>query len=250
MAPVALAAVWAGAPWLALLVGLLAAGMAWEWARLSGRDGFGLAGGVMVLTAVAAVLVTALGFTVFAIVAALLGGAAAGAASRSGAPVWAMVGTWWIALPCVAFLWLAGEPQGRVTILWLLATVWASDSGAYAAGRALGGPRLAPRLSPNKTWAGVLGGMVAAGLAGWLAALVSDAAAAALVPAGLALGLAAQLGDLAESLAKRRFGVKDSSALIPGHGGLLDRLDGMLAAAAVLGALTVAAGSSPVAWPI
>jgi len=101
----------------------------------------------------------------------------------------------------------------------------------------------------NKTWSGFIGGILSAALVGWAAAGATGAATALLVPAGFALGLAAQLGDLAESLAKRRFGVKDSGSLIPGHGGLLDRLDGMLAAAALLGLLTLAAGASPLVWP-
>jgi phosphatidate cytidylyltransferase len=133
-------------------------------------------------------------------------------------------------------------------VLWLFVTVWASDTGAFVTGRAIGGPRLWPRLSPSKTWSGAVGGLIATALVGGLAALWAGAAATLLVPAGIALGIAAQAGDLAESLAKRRFGVKDSGGLIPGHGGLLDRLDGMLAAAALLSLMTLAAGASPLVW--
>lgn len=256
LAPVALAAVWFGPPFLPALIAAAAAGMAWEWARLSlrGRIGIGGSAAAMLLTAVVAVVVMALGWGWLAVALALLGVVAVGWRVRGfaplGAALWAAVGIGWITLPCVALLWLAAAPTGgRLLILWLLATVWATDTGAYAAGRRFGGPRLAPRLSPNKTWAGLAGGLLAAGAISAVAAPCTGAAVAALVPAGLVLSLASQAGDLVESLAKRRFGVKDSGALIPGHGGLLDRLDGMLTATAALGFMTLAAGTSPLAWP-
>jgi phosphatidate cytidylyltransferase len=137
---------------------------------------------------------------------------------------------------------------GWPMILWLFVTVWATDSGAFVAGRGLGGPRLAPRLSPNKTWAGFAGGAVSAALVGWATSALAHAAAVPLVAASIGLAVAAQAGDLAESMAKRRFGVKDSGQIIPGHGGLLDRLDGMLAAAALQWLLTLASGASPLLW--
>ncbi len=251
LVPPALAAAWFGWPWLPALTALAAAGMGWEWARLAcaGRHA---AGALAILTPLCSVAAAALGWTVAALGLALLGSAAVWiAAGGSGglAGPWASLGTAWIALPCIAVLWIAAEPQaGRAAVLWLLATVWAADTGAYVAGRGLGGPRLAPRLSPNKTWAGFCGGVVSAGLVALVAAHYATAAAVTLAAVGLALGAAAQLGDLAESAAKRHFGVKDSSGLIPGHGGLLDRLDGMLAAAMLLSLLTLAAGASPLLW--
>lgn len=250
MAPVALAAVWLGGAALAVLVALAGAGMAWEWARLTGRGAVAGAAFTMMAAVLAAVVVTALGGMgpALALVLALLGGAAAGFVARASAPVWAAAGSWWITVPCIAFLWLAAAPgTGRPAALWLLATVWASDSGAYAAGRVIGGPRLAPRLSPNKTWAGLAGGLAAAGLIGAAAAAWAGVSPVRLVATGIALGLAAQAGDLVESLAKRRFGVKDTGQLIPGHGGLLDRLDGMLAATLLLAAITLLRGASPLA---
>jgi phosphatidate cytidylyltransferase len=128
--------------------------------------------------------------------------------------------------------------------------VWATDIGAYAAGRSLGGPRLAPRWSPRKTWAGLAGGVLGAALVGWAtAAWLGVPAALPLVLLSAALAIVEQLGDLAESLAKRRFGVKDTSGLIPGHGGLLDRLDGLLAVAPAVALLTVIGGRSVLGWP-
>ena len=156
-----------------------------------------------------------------------------------------------MALPCICLLWLAGEGgDGRPTLLWLLAVVWATDIGAYAVGRTLGGPRLAPRWSPRKTWAGLVGGVLCAALAGWAtAAWLGISAALPLVLLSAGLAIVEQFGDLAESLAKRRFGVKDTSGLIPGHGGLLDRLDGLLAVVPAVALLTVIGGRSVLAWP-
>jgi phosphatidate cytidylyltransferase len=135
---------------------------------------------------------------------------------------------------------------GLAAVLWLFAVVWAEDTGAYFAGRLIGGPKLAPRVSPNKTWSGAAGGVIAGVVAGSavvvLAGITWRPTHAAIA---LLVAVAAQLGDLLESGIKRRFGVKDASALIPGHGGLMDRVDGLLVAAAVAVAIGIArAGAS------
>lgn len=249
LAPVVLGAVWLQGVALDLLLLAGAAVMGWEWARLSGRGGFGPAGFLILGSEVAAVLAMALGAPGWALLLALLASAAVLAVGKAAEPVWAAGGTLWIAAGAIAFLWLAGDPlTGRGTALWLLALVWANDTAAYVAGRLIGGPKLASRISPNKTWAGFGGGVLGAGAIGWAAALIGGARPEIVAPASLLLAAAAQLGDLAESAAKRHFGVKDSSQLIPGHGGLLDRVDGLLAAAALAGLITVAAGASPFAW--
>jgi phosphatidate cytidylyltransferase len=138
----------------------------------------------------------------------------------------------------VALVWLRGDVGGARLILWLMATVWATDIGAFFAGRLIGGPKLAPRISPKKTWAGLIGAMASAGLVGIVADFSVPGApgAAVLAAAGAVMAVVAQAGDLGESWVKRHFGAKDSSALIPGHGGLLDRVDGLLAAALALAA--------------
>ena len=154
----------------------------------------------------------------------------------------ASFGVLYIAAPCVALTWLRVTPEGfRWTVL-LFAVTWSADIFAFLVGSALKGPKLWPRFSPNKTWSGFAGGLI--GAMGSAMAVVaatgmspSLAAAAAI---GLGGGLATMAGDLWESMLKRRFGVKDSGDLIPGHGGLLDRVDGlMFAALAVAGARLV-----------
>ena len=164
--------------------------------------------------------------------------------------LWLAAGAVYIAVPCIAIIWLRSDAAvGRQAIFWLFAVVWATDIGAYFAGRGIGGPKLAPRISPGKTWAGLLGGMVCAALVGAATALLLDLSRAApLIVISALLALVAQAGDLLESMVKRRFGVKDSGHLIPGHGGVLDRLDGLLTAAPAIAALTLVAGEGVLAW--
>ncbi|MFZ5725729.1 MAG: phosphatidate cytidylyltransferase [Pseudomonadota bacterium] len=142
-------------------------------------------------------------------------------------------------LGAAAGLWFIRDQLGMTVALWVFGMVWATDIGAYFAGRAFGGARLAPTISPSKTWSGLLGGMVAALIA---SATIGDRAGIVGVPLwiGLFMGLLAQMGDLAQSWMKRRAGVKDSGRLIPGHGGLFDRVDGLLPVALLLGALAFA----------
>ena len=138
-------------------------------------------------------------------------------------------------------LWVWRLSAGPWAIFFLFAVVWCSDIGAYAAGRALGGPRLAPAISPGKTWSGAAGGLLAAVVGG---SLVAGSWSMRELAAAAVLGLASQLGDLGESAAKRHYRVKDSGQLLPGHGGLLDRVDGLMAAALVAGAFLLASLSS------
>lgn len=253
LAPLALGAVWAGGRWVLALVLLGVAAMSWEWAGLAVRGRFGVTAALIPMTGLAATAALGLGAgpgiaCLIAALGALLVLAAA-AASGKAEPLWAAAGTCWITLGAIAFLALALLPEkGHMTVYWLLAVVWANDIAAYAVGRSIGGPKLAPRLSPNKTWAGFAGGVAACGLVGTLAGLASGASLAPLIGMSLLLGVAAQLGDLAESWAKRHFGVKDASRLIPGHGGLLDRVDGLLAASTVAGLMTLAAGRPLLLW--
>jgi phosphatidate cytidylyltransferase len=253
LAPLPVVAIWFGWPWLPLLTAAAAAVMAWEWGRLCRGGQLGRTGMVLVAVVLAAVATAALASTGLALATALLGAGLvlwAARRTRDVEPQWTAFGALWVALPCVCLLWLARDgPTGRATLLWVLAVVWATDIGAYAVGRTFGGPQLAPRWSPRKTWAGLVGGTLCAAVTGWATATwlgISPAAPLAAVSAGLAI--VEQFGDLAESVAKRRFGVKDSSSLIPGHGGLLDRLDGLLAVIPVVALLTLIGGRSLLAW--
>lgn len=249
MAPVAIAAVWFGSPFLPALVALLGAGMGWEWARMSR-----LQSPSAVLFAILGPLVAACAMAfeedIAAVLLAIVFAAGVAIAEKDRRlRLWGAAATLWIALPCVAILWLDRGAGGRERIIYLFAVVWASDIGAYAFGRLIGGPKLAPALSPNKTWAGAIGGLASAMvIGGGLAAAAYTADPPALLLAISAfVAIAAQAGDLIESFAKRCFNVKDSSGLIPGHGGLLDRLDSLLAAALALAValLAATAGGAP-----
>jgi phosphatidate cytidylyltransferase len=148
-------------------------------------------------------------------------------------------GVIYIAAPCLALSWIRAMPNPISWTILLFAVVWSADICAFLAGNALKGPKLWPRYSPNKTWAGFAGGLLGAMGAAMLTAELSTAKLSLLAAAfiGLAGGLATMAGDLLESILKRRFGVKDSGDLIPGHGGLLDRVDGlMVAVIAIAGA--------------
>ncbi|MBF0177147.1 MAG: phosphatidate cytidylyltransferase [Magnetococcales bacterium] len=139
-------------------------------------------------------------------------------------------------MPLVLFLQIHAMPHGPSLLGMLLLIVWGTDIGAYFAGRAFGKKKLAPQLSPGKTWAGFYGGLAFGTLAGWLAAtlLLATYKPWHILLLGLILSLVGQWGDLAESMVKRESNVKDSGSLIPGHGGLLDRLDSLLLATPVL----------------
>ena len=157
----------------------------------------------------------------------------------------------YVGVAAAALLWLRDDPRvGWPNILFLVLVVWSADIGAYATGRLIGGPRLAPRLSPGKTWSGAAGGLLAAVAVGVMTAQILSASTTpwrAIVLAG-ALAIVAQAGDLLESAVKRRLQIKDTSHLIPGHGGLFDRLDAILAAAPAAALLALALGRGVVLW--
>jgi phosphatidate cytidylyltransferase len=161
-----------------------------------------------------------------------------------------VAGFTYVAVAGAAVLWLRSDPAaGRANVVFLLVVVWAVDIGAYLVGRFVGGPRLAPRISPGKTWSGAFGGLLAAIAGGLLAAhLVWDGDPWRGAPVAAVLGIVAQAGDLLESYVKRRLEVKDSGQLIPGHGGLFDRLDSLLAAAPAAALLALTLGRGVVLW--
>lgn len=256
LAPGAMLCIWLGEmPWT-LLVAAAIALLTHEWVRLCGLRARSLPG-VAVPVAVFLAAGAAVGGEFLGAVFTLLAGfvltwalavAMRGRALPGHPAVWLALGVLVIGLAGLSLIWLRGHGDaGRANVVFLFVVVWASDIGAYLSGRVVGGPKLAPGLSPSKTVAGALGGLAFAALAGmavatWLAP--GDPRGAALV--AVVLGIATQAGDLFESAFKRRFGVKDSGTLIPGHGGLLDRLDGLLVAAPVAALIALAHGQDAV----
>jgi phosphatidate cytidylyltransferase len=189
----------------------------------------------------AAVILTGLGHPQAAIALAMVGALLVGAVvalAADGAPAgatWAAAGMLYAAASFFGPALLRGDPNlGLPAVLFLAATVWATDIFAYFVGKAVGGPLLWPSISPRKTWAGALGGLIGGVAAGTLVAYASGIGRlGAIAFIACTLSIVAQGGDLFESAVKRHFGAKDASHLIPGHGGLMDRLDGFLVAALV-----------------
>ncbi|MFY9835771.1 MAG: phosphatidate cytidylyltransferase [Xanthobacteraceae bacterium] len=250
LAPVAVAVAGLGG-WIFVIACAIAAGLVvWEWTLLVARR----ADLRILIPGWAALVVAALlageGQPAAAIAAFVVGALVAGAtvtvlpqvAPEATSPGWAAAGVIYAGIAFVGPAALRGDPEkGFAALLFLFATVWATDILAYLVGRSLGGPLLWPQLSPKKTWAGAIGGLCGGVVAGALIAYTT-AGTKPLVAGVLALilSIAAQGGDLFESWVKRRFGAKDAGALIPGHGGMMDRIDGFLAAALlalVLGSL-------------
>lgn len=237
MIPIALAITWAGGIWFISLVALIGIGAASEWSRIV----FSGSKAQFVIHSIAVLIVTfvtlrysflstiALAAFAWSISLLIAGG------RRTKINLWTLMSVPYIALPMAAFVQLRLSPDhGFTAILWMFAVVWFSDTLAYAFGRTIGGAKLAPAISPNKTWAGLIGAIVGGALGGTLVAWFSGLTA--MLPLMLlagAFGVVGQIGDLYESAAKRRQGIKDSGSIIPGHGGILDRVDALLAVSVV-----------------
>jgi phosphatidate cytidylyltransferase len=236
---VALALTFAGGVFYRVLAAAIAGAVLYEWLAMTAPDAppsqRWLAIGLL-----AVLLALLLGGSSPSFLAMALGGAVfvtAAHAVKVGTGYWTTFGLAYAGLIGLSLSALRGADQaGLYATLFLFAVVWSTDIAAYFVGRAVGGPKLAPAISPGKTWSGAVGGAVAAVLAGVgvAAATGSPRSLGALVAAILVLTVASQAGDLFESAIKRRFGAKDSSRLIPGHGGVMDRVDGLATAAFVL----------------
>jgi phosphatidate cytidylyltransferase len=217
----------------------------WEWTTLvSGRTSgnrllFFLGSSALMLAMVVAEFSMTRTRTPMLIIA--LGALAAGVFARAERRIWVAAGVLYAGALLTAPILLRRDAElGLVAILFLFALVWATDIAGYFTGRAFGGPKLAPSISPNKTWSGAIGGVIGGMLAaGAIAALAGIGNLPAIALVAFGLSAAAQVGDLFESAIKRRFGAKDAGRLIPGHGGVMDRLDGFIAAAAVAMALGI-----------
>lgn len=243
--PLALYVILSGGWLLAAVILAFAGMMTYEWSMMTQR-----AVSIPAVLAVVAPLsgamiafLTGIGPLVLlaGIAAAALLAATVSAMERRSA-LWPTLGAFYVTLPAVSILWLReGITLGHEFTMALFVVVWATDIGAYLVGRLVGGPKLAPRISPKKTWSGLAGGMLAAALAltamGWFYGL-------GIYPWFLLFGaffaVWGQIGDLAESAIKRRFNVKDSGAIIPGHGGILDRVDGLVFVAPVVALMMIA----------
>jgi phosphatidate cytidylyltransferase len=252
MLPLAIAAVWVGGIAFSVLLGVAAAAMCWELSSLCGEKWSPVTLLAMGVGAVAPILASVVGFDIAAIVvgAGTLAILIFCLVRRSANTVILLTGVPYIVLGIAAAVWLRGLPDtGLLTLLWLIGVVVATDVGAYFTGRAIGGPKLAPIISPNKTWSGLAGGAMLAGCVGLFVGVgSSEAAPGAVTAASVILAVVSQMGDLLESAVKRHFGVKDASTLIPGHGGFLDRFDGYLTVMPAAALMSVAGGGSPVIW--
>ncbi len=231
MVAIALLAFWLGGYWVAGLLTLLACVMMWEYAGLlSARTPRIL--GVMLLTVVAAMLLSTLFGWKIAVLFLIMGALALYNPNRA-LWGWSAAGLLYIGGACMALLAIHQGASGSYNVFWLVLVVILSDIGGYFAGRIFGGPKLWPAISPKKTWSGTLGGWVLAALAGTALGVFGQYTIVFSIIVCMILTIAAQAGDLLESWIKRRHNVKDASDIIPGHGGLLDRFDGMLAASLV-----------------
>ena len=224
--------------------GVAAIGVLWEWATLVAGDdrrSVSIAGGASIVLAIGLAQTDHL---VAAVIVLAMGALAMAALAPAACRLWVASGIPYAGALGVAPVVLRSDgAYGFLAIVFVFAIVWATDVLAYFVGRALGGPKLMARVSPKKTWSGALAGAAAAVLAG--VAVARTAGLAGLVPVAviaLLLSVLAQAGDLFESALKRRFGAKDSGHLIPGHGGLMDRLDGFVTAALLAALIGLARG--------
>ena len=243
VAAIAVLAVYAGPVPFAVLTLLIAAVMSWEWGRVVRSEGFDTIGWVhMICVALAAVL-AGLGMAGLAVAAVITGAITVLALSFGGTTTQlSSLGVLYTGLPLVSLIWLrSDESLGFLAVVFVLLVVAVTDTAAFVSGKAAGGPKLAPTISPGKTWAGLIGGVVSAAIAAALFSRVTGTGSIYWLAAlGLILGLVAQGGDLGESALKRRFGLKDASDLIPGHGGFMDRMDGIVTAALAAALLALA----------
>ncbi len=229
LAIIAFAAAWGGVLAFAAFVLVVALFMSWEWSGVVRGAGVDATLIVHGLAVTAAISLAALGFAALGVAVLVIGTIIVLALEFGQRPILSAMGVPYAGLPGVALIWLrSNEPFGFQAVLFVVLVVAVTDTLAFATGRLIGGPRLAPAVSPNKTWSGFLGGISAAGLAAAAFAYAIAAPIGPLAATGFIMGIIAQLGDLAESAMKRSFHIKDVSQLLPGHGGFMDRMDGLV----------------------
>jgi phosphatidate cytidylyltransferase len=240
LAAAGLTAAWFGGPWLAAACGAAVVAMSYEWARMSEPQSVPTAFLLSLAGSLGAVMFSSWGRLDYGAVWLVLCALASATRRRSLVHVIETAGgAIYVGLPAAVFLWLRDRaPEGLATILALFAIIWAADIFAYFGGKLIGGPKVAEGLSPNKTWSGITAGLLAGALAGYGCAVLLRVPELGLVwlTVGAIVAFTGLMGDLFESFLKRRFGVKDASRLIPGHGGVLDRIDSLMAATMLTGA--------------
>jgi phosphatidate cytidylyltransferase len=268
--PVAIVCVWAGGGWFLALTAVALAGLAMEWGAICGYPVTAWPGVLLPMIIVVAAVCAASGAALPGLLVVMAGAVAVmtlpsrplpdgpspvtpakAAASGMVSKFNLAFGFPYLGLAAIALPWLRADPAvGWPNALFMLSIIWASDIGAYVAGRLIGGPKLAPAISPGKTWSGAAGGLVSAAVTGIgvAACLSSGFSPSHVAKLAIGLGVISQAGDLLESALKRHFGVKDSGRIIPGHGGLLDRLDAVLAVAPVTAVLAFSVGRGVVLW--
>ncbi|MDP7642474.1 MAG: phosphatidate cytidylyltransferase [Alphaproteobacteria bacterium] len=256
----AVLAVRAGGVAFLTVVSAFTAIVTFEWIRMSCREGSHGTLLVALITVSASAAAMAIWGAEWALIAAAIGAVAVGSVAKleNNKALLVAAGVAVFIVSLISTIWLRAEnTTGMVTIYWLFAVVWATDSGAYIVGSMAGGARLAPRISPAKTWAGALGGLAVGILSGIAVAFLLSAIGvleampnmAAVIAASALLSIFAQAGDLAESGVKRFFGVKDSGSWLPGHGGALDRLDSLIFVTPIVAlAVLLAGGSRHLIW--
>ncbi|MGC1304914.1 MAG: phosphatidate cytidylyltransferase [Caulobacteraceae bacterium] len=248
LAPLALAAVWFGGAVFLVGIWIAVALLALEWGSMSAPQHPIQSAVTMALIMLVAAITVDLGYFKSAWLVICIGAwVAVGMAALRKIGDRAAdegFGVLYLGAPTVALLWLRSGAEGRGWVLSLLAVAWAADIGAFLGGNLFRGPKLWPRISPNKTWSGFFTGLIAAMGVAEAVALCLGREGGPVVAwawlAGLIVGLATMAGDLCESMIKRRFGVKDSGSIIPGHGGLLDRVDGLMFATVAMAAVRLA----------
>lgn len=265
--PLVVAAIYFGHPYFTVLIVVFAGVAAWEWARVAGNLRTGATmpvpsnqdsrwPSIAVTSAMVIMLVVLLvdSPTVWRVILCVVVGltwlALAFYSKEWRRIAWTVPGVIYVAVAGASLILTRSDPgHGSAALLWIIAMVVAADTGGYLVGRTIGGPKLVPRISPNKTWSGLGGAVLGAALAGLCTAFILNHTNVwMLTLISAVLGLLEQGGDLVESAFKRHFGVKDTSQIIPGHGGVLDRVDGLLAVAVAVLVINFWAGGSVLAW--
>ncbi|MBR1778794.1 MAG: phosphatidate cytidylyltransferase [Alphaproteobacteria bacterium] len=232
--PLPILALYFGSPWFELLCAVILTIMGWEWEKLVLKR-FSVLGMLIAVTGICSVFLldieAAVAWTLPAVMTVVLYLAAK--KQQTEHKTLFAFGMIYSVYPVTALAFML-QNYGFISTIWLIGTVWAMDTGAYLFGKTIGGPKMCPRISPKKTWAGLIGGMLTAAVWGAGCAKFGAAAYEPVMIVSAVLGAVSQGGDLLESWIKRYLNVKDSSNLIPGHGGIFDRMDALLAVAPIV----------------